>query len=214
VGGAEKSAGNALESDNKKQNGAAWQQSLGRIALVNNAQEFVLVEIGTAPVPESGTPLRSYSNAEPSAELVVSSQHRRPFMIADIISGMPRVGDSVVVLGRKLPETQGAEVPSVRKVPKEDVSWEGTQPRSAVAEPRPLKPRLDAVPEFDVSAAQAAEEEIKIIHTLKHPRSSGNASSGASESSAPAKAETGVESASGDGEIIPGIQKLRKGPAK
>lgn len=194
-----------LEVENKKETGVPWQQSLGRVALVNKAQEFVLVEVGTAPVPESGTPLRSYSNAELSAELVVSRQHRRPFMIADIMSGTPRVGDSIVVMGRKLPEVQSPEAQATRKVMSEPSLSGGVVYRPA--------PRVEAPEEFDAAAAQVAEEEIRLVYDASKRIRTPQAPSGAAESgSAKPKADASPDTSSGgEGDIIPGMQRLRKG---
>ncbi|MEI6872136.1 MAG: hypothetical protein WCL08_07630, partial [Verrucomicrobiota bacterium] len=71
---------------------------LGLVSLVNNSSDFVLIDIGTAPAPAQGTRLQAYSprGGAPAAELSVSNYQRRPFLIADIISGDPKVGDSVV----------------------------------------------------------------------------------------------------------------------
>jgi len=75
---------------------------LGLISLVNNSSDFVLINIGTAPAPPPGSRLQSYSPRAGStaAELSVSNYQRRPFLIADIISGDPKVGDSVVQVSR------------------------------------------------------------------------------------------------------------------
>ena len=75
---------------------------LGLISLVNNSSDFVLINIGTAPAPPPGSRLQSYSQRAGStaAELSVSNYQRRPFLIADIISGDPKVGDSVVQVSR------------------------------------------------------------------------------------------------------------------
>ena len=74
----------------------AWQTRLGRVVLVNSGLDFVLIDTGTAPAPEPGTHLRAYSGEELSAELSVSAHQQRPFLIADILSGKPRVSDMVV----------------------------------------------------------------------------------------------------------------------
>jgi hypothetical protein len=74
----------------------AWQTRLGRVVLVNSGLDFVLIDTGTSPVPEPGTLLRAYSEEEFSAELSVSTHQQRPFLIADILSGKPRVSDMVV----------------------------------------------------------------------------------------------------------------------
>jgi hypothetical protein len=77
-------------------NPSAWQTRLGRIVLVNSSLDFVLIDAGTAPVPEPGTRLCAYTGEELSGELSVSIHQQRPFLIADIVSGKPRVSDMVV----------------------------------------------------------------------------------------------------------------------
>ena len=117
----------------KKDDAALWQQSLGKILLVNPEMGFVLVDIGTAPAPQNGAPLRAYAGGAVSGELVVSSYQRRPFLIGDIVSGAPKVGDSVVLM----PARSGA----VAKLPpKEPVSL-----RRYLPEPLPEN---DSPPEY------------------------------------------------------------------
>jgi hypothetical protein len=73
-----------------------WQTRVGRVILVNSSLEFVLIDAGTSPAPEPGSRLRAYASEEPSAELAVSAHQQRPYLIADIVSGSPKVGDMVV----------------------------------------------------------------------------------------------------------------------
>jgi hypothetical protein len=103
VGGAKRRA--ALEKQTARAttagagatNGApVWQMRIGRVALVNSELDFVLIDAGTSPAPAPGTRLRAYSEEECSAELSVSVHQQRPFLIADILSGKPRVSDMVV----------------------------------------------------------------------------------------------------------------------
>ncbi len=79
-----------------------YSARLGLVSLINNSSDFVLINIGTAPAPPPGTRLQSYSAqaGATAAELNVSNYQRRPFLIADIISGNPKVGDSVVQVSR------------------------------------------------------------------------------------------------------------------
>lgn len=87
-------------------------QSLGKVVLVNQAMAFVLVDIGSAPTPESGAPLQSYTDSVISAGLVVSNYQKRPFLIADVVSGMPKVGDSIALGGRRQePESPALPLP-------------------------------------------------------------------------------------------------------
>ena len=108
---------NRLKGQSK--NAPAWQTRLGRIVLVNNSQEFVLIDSGTAPVPEPGTRLRAYANGELSAELSVSVHQQRPFLIADIVSGTPRVSDMVVpIKNESNPEkSHRPDVPEAQQEP-------------------------------------------------------------------------------------------------
>jgi hypothetical protein len=81
----------------KNSSSEAWQPRLGKILVVKEKLEFVLIDIGTAPAPAAGTILLAYTEANPSAELAVSSFQKRPYLIADIVSGVPRAGDAVAV---------------------------------------------------------------------------------------------------------------------
>ncbi len=60
--------------------------------------KFVLLDIGTAPAPVAGTVLHAYSGKASTAELEVSRFQKRPFLIADIKSGNPKVGDGVFLV--------------------------------------------------------------------------------------------------------------------
>lgn len=80
----------------KTQTPDVWRPRLGKILVVKEKLEFVLIDIGTAPAPEAGTKLLAYTDANPSAELAVSAFQKRPFLIADIVSGEPKAGDAVV----------------------------------------------------------------------------------------------------------------------
>ncbi len=81
--------------------GGAWRQSIGKVILVNERMGFVLVDIGTAPAPAAGTPLQSYLQSEPTANMSVSVYQRRPYLIADVVGGTPRVGDSVTLMASR-----------------------------------------------------------------------------------------------------------------
>lgn len=103
----------------RKQHSETWIPQLGRITLVDEPAQFVLLDIGTAPAPSSGTMLRSHSNQGPTAELEVSRFQKRPFLIADIKSGHPQFGDRVFVM-------QGAQG---------DTSGKGSEPSERPSEP-------------------------------------------------------------------------------
>jgi hypothetical protein len=101
----------------KKASAETWQPRLGKILIVKDKLEFVLIDIGTAPAPVAGTILLAYTEANPSAELAVSSFQKRPYLIADIVSGMPKAGDAVAVKPRppavSTPKSRPAPAPAL-----------------------------------------------------------------------------------------------------
>ena len=88
---------------------------VGTIALVNAEGRFALVDSGMFPTPESGAVLRAFTGDMESAELRASEVRKRPFVIADIVRGLPRKGDRVVQLASE-PEVRKAE-PTAAAVP-------------------------------------------------------------------------------------------------
>lgn len=70
-------------------------QRVGVLTLVNEADGFVLIDSGSLPTPAIGAKLVSYSGAVSSGQLKASDVRRRPFVVADIVGGTPRVGDEV-----------------------------------------------------------------------------------------------------------------------
>ena len=70
---------------------------MGTIALVNSDSGFVLIDQGQQAAPTSGALLKTYSGGSESAVLVASDVRKRPFIIADIKSGMPQKGDRVFI---------------------------------------------------------------------------------------------------------------------
>jgi len=111
---------------------------LGLVSLVNNSSDFVLIDIGTAPAPAQGTRLQAYSprGGAAAAELSVSNYQRRPFLIADIISGDPKVGDSVVQFSPR--SGAGANAPQPRPSASGFVAAE--MPVRSQQEPKENKP--------------------------------------------------------------------------
>lgn len=77
---------------------ASVHPRLGLIEQVPPGASFVLIDIGTAPAPPAGTRLQAFSGTEPNAYLIVSTHQKRPFLIADIVSGTPQNGDSVSLI--------------------------------------------------------------------------------------------------------------------
>ena len=74
---------------------ATLPRLLGKITLVNEEEKFALIDIGSLPAPEAGLKLRSMSATSETGELTVSAARRRPFVIADIESGEPQIGNRV-----------------------------------------------------------------------------------------------------------------------
>lgn len=70
---------------------------LGIIESVRSGGRFVMINLGTAPLPAPGTRLQFFHEAAPAGELLVGGHQKRPFVIADIVSGEPQVGDAVTV---------------------------------------------------------------------------------------------------------------------
>jgi hypothetical protein len=72
---------------------------LGIIESVDIPNRFVLLNLGTAPVPPARSQLLVFSGADqhPHAELVLSEHQKRPYVIANIVSGKPQSGDSVAL---------------------------------------------------------------------------------------------------------------------
>jgi len=68
---------------------------VGRVALVNAELGFVLVDVGSLYAPQAGTALKSFHGTEESGVLAVSPEKQRPFIVADIVKGAPKVGDDV-----------------------------------------------------------------------------------------------------------------------
>ena len=72
-----------------------WTQLIGTIALVNTEGKYVLIDSGSRPSPAVGTTLQNRPEGSPPAELHVTEIRKRPFVIADIVSGIPQEGDDV-----------------------------------------------------------------------------------------------------------------------
>jgi hypothetical protein len=102
--------------------------------------DFVLIDLGTSPAPPSGARLQAFTDETPSAELAVSSYQQRPFLIADIVSGAPRVGDMVVLLPKT---TSPAPSPNSETLQPPDA---GVGTRSKETDSRSASPDYSSVP--------------------------------------------------------------------
>ena len=70
-------------------------ERVGVIVLVNDDAHFVLIDTTTGVIPDSGTALKALRNDAEIAVLHSGAIQRRPFVIADIVSGAPARGDTV-----------------------------------------------------------------------------------------------------------------------
>jgi len=69
---------------------------VGTVALVNDDMHFVLIDVGSLYAPVAGTALKSFSSTgSETGVLAVDPERKRPFIVADIVKGMPQVGDVV-----------------------------------------------------------------------------------------------------------------------
>jgi hypothetical protein len=68
---------------------------VGTVAVVNEELHFVLVDVGSLYVPRPGTALKSFSGGTETGILAVDPEKQRPFIVAEIIRGEPKVGDEV-----------------------------------------------------------------------------------------------------------------------
>jgi hypothetical protein len=69
---------------------------VGKIALVNAGDRFVLIDAASTPATRVGANWRAYTGGAMSAELRATDVRRRPWVIADIVSGEPQTGDTVM----------------------------------------------------------------------------------------------------------------------
>ena len=74
--------------------------AVGRVSLVNAEGRFALIEATGVQSPVTGTALRAYTGNVVSAELRATGVRRRPFLVADLVSGLPLKGDLVVQPGK------------------------------------------------------------------------------------------------------------------
>ena len=88
---------------------------VGRVALVNTADRFVLIDAASAPAARAGATWRAYSDGALSAELRSTNVRRRPWIIADVVSGEPQKGDTVL----QPPEIETTAAPRAEPVGRE-----------------------------------------------------------------------------------------------
>ncbi len=73
----------------------AGPRRVGTVALVNEELSFVLIDVGSLYSPQVGTALKSFSGGMETGILAVNPEKQRPFIVADIVKGEPKVGDEV-----------------------------------------------------------------------------------------------------------------------
>ena len=74
---------------------AVEPRRVGTITLVNEDERFVLIDTGMAAAPTVGTALKSFTGETASGVVAVGNVNRRPFVVADIVQGVPKKGDAV-----------------------------------------------------------------------------------------------------------------------
>ncbi len=94
---------------------------VGRVALVDTRQRFALIESTMAQPPVAGMILRTYEGSAVSAELRATGVRRRPFLVADLVSGTPARGELVVQPGA------GEETPRAIATKQPDAPGGGAQ---------------------------------------------------------------------------------------
>jgi hypothetical protein len=65
-------------------------QLIGAVVMVNEEGKFVLIDNGSNPSPGMGATVQCRMPDGTSAELRVTEIRKRPFVIADVISGVPQ----------------------------------------------------------------------------------------------------------------------------
>jgi hypothetical protein len=70
-------------------------QLVGKVSLINTEDKFVLIEMQTPRMPKPGMVLVARNGQMKTAQLKVSDEERRPFIIADIQEGLPHQEDQV-----------------------------------------------------------------------------------------------------------------------
>jgi hypothetical protein len=68
---------------------------LGTVKLVDQHEGYVLIDSPTYSSLATGQTLNSVGNDSQTATLRVTADREPPFVIADIVSGNPRVGDRI-----------------------------------------------------------------------------------------------------------------------
>jgi hypothetical protein len=68
---------------------------VGTVTLVSEDPSFVLIDNGSLPPPAAGTVLTISTAGSPPVEMKVTHIQKPPFVVADIVKGVPKKGDRV-----------------------------------------------------------------------------------------------------------------------
>jgi len=98
--------------------GATLPMRVGRVVMVDAGHRFVLLETGSAMRLAPGAGLLARRQRQTVATLEVTAESRPPYVAADILEGMPAVGDSVF-LDESLPTVPEDPLPSGEEPPAE-----------------------------------------------------------------------------------------------
>ena len=82
-------------AEKKRPPAARALQAIGEIALVNLEGGFVLIDNQARPSPVVGAIIHARGPDGRGAELRVTEMRQRPFVVADVVSGVPAKGDPV-----------------------------------------------------------------------------------------------------------------------
>jgi hypothetical protein len=88
-------AGCGVLAEKRRVESAPLPAPSGTVVLVDEARRFALVDFGTLPPPMPGTAVKCFSGGSETGILAVGPQRRGVFLVADIVSGAPGVGDRV-----------------------------------------------------------------------------------------------------------------------
>ena len=83
------------KKDDTRVERATVPERVGQIVLLNEDAKFVLVDLETGNPPAAGTALKVMRQGVDVAVLALGDVRRRPFIVADIVSGTPQKGDAV-----------------------------------------------------------------------------------------------------------------------
>lgn len=83
------------KKDDTRVERATVPERVGQIVLLNEEGKFVLVDLDAGSPPDAGTALKVMRQGVEVGVLALGDVRRRPFIVADIVSGTPQRGDVV-----------------------------------------------------------------------------------------------------------------------